>query len=241
MLAHSYTHTQTHPHTSGEGSELQTKSLTLWHFFGSAVQVSSAHRLLNKWIWNDLPRVSATWAQTQTLLLAYTPSTPYCTHTTLSTSLLLLLFIKRRWRRDTPTPRTTKERNLAEQHAIVSHHQQTQLLQTWAFHTHLFYTYLFLDIMENMSTNNRDSDLGLSRDFRNIISWNIHFYFLTTRDIMETQEQQHTGQRHSTSQWLLSPTSHLQSSYRRVHLFVFVIEMHHVWVNKCIVCVQFHS
>lgn len=83
-----YARTQTDVHSQrhtpaggvvGGGSELQTKSLTLWHFFGSIVQVSSAHRLLNKWIWNDLPRVSATWAQMHALLLAHTPTTTHST------------------------------------------------------------------------------------------------------------------------------------------------------------------
>lgn len=150
-------HIHTHPSRGGGGggSELQTKSVTLWHFFGSVVRVSSAHRLLNKWIWNDLPRVSATWAQEHALLPTYTP-TPTYTHNTRFFPLSLL-FIQRRWRTD--TPRGGKREILLcrpESHYLTN----TEIYQCeFFYHTvytrilwfELIYTYLFSDIMENMT------------------------------------------------------------------------------------------
>lgn len=143
MLTHQHIHTHTHTHGSrGGGSALQTKLLTSWHFFGSVVQVSSAHRLLNKWIWNDLPRVSATWAQTHTH--THHSSLPSCCSYRDA---------------DAEIHQEEKGRNLAEQRPIVSpwvtlsdKHRDPSFIPhfTLSFRDlSLIHTHLFSDIMES--------------------------------------------------------------------------------------------
>jgi len=78
MLAHRQTQMRinksTHQPGEGEGgvkaaNEVADIVALLWQ------RCAGVARLLNKWIWNDLPRVSATWAQTHALLAAFTHNT----------------------------------------------------------------------------------------------------------------------------------------------------------------------
>lgn len=187
MLTHE--HMSIHTHTPAGGSELQTKSLTLWHFFGRVVQVSSAHRLLNKWIWNDLPRVSATWAQTHT---------PRHTHTTQASSLPPCCSY-RDADAETHQHQAGKERNLAEQPPIVSpwvtlsdkHRGLPMWVSSYSLDSRFV---IWVDLHPfvfrhngkydwGRTKNSRFPDLGFSCDVCNIISWNIHYYMLTAGDV----------------------------------------------------------
>lgn len=137
------------------GSELQTEWLTLWHIFGSVVQVSSAHRLLNKWIWNDLPRVSATWAQSHTpmhgsshihLLLH--------THTAQTSSLSHCSYGDADAKAQTKTKRGN-ERNLAQRHPFVSllteYLRRVDMLRCSLNSYLVIYTHLLSDVMETVA------------------------------------------------------------------------------------------
>lgn len=140
MLIHKHSHT--HMPAVGGGSELQTKS---WHFFGSVVQVSSAHCF---WINGS-----------EMIYLGYLP--PEHRHTHNTSFFPPSLFIQRHWRRETPTGGKKREKSgraalsRPESHYLtntkftnVSFILQFRLLFCGL---RLIHTHLFSDIMENMS------------------------------------------------------------------------------------------
>lgn len=138
-----YTNTVTHTCQLWEGVRAANEVMALlWQRCAGVV----CTLLLNKWIWNDLPRVSATWAQTHTHNTSFFPPS---------------LFIQRHWQRETPTGGKKREKSgraalsRPESHYLtntkftnVSFILQFRLLFC---SLRLIHKHLFSDIMENMS------------------------------------------------------------------------------------------
>lgn len=128
-------------------------------------------------------------------------NTPHCIHTH-NTSFFppSLLFIQRRWRRDTPTPRGKREKSgRAASYCVVLSHiiWQIQRFTSVSFIIQFglsfsdlswFIPILFFSRQNGKydwghAKNGHFPDLGFSGNVCNIISRNIRYYTLTTRDI----------------------------------------------------------
>lgn len=187
------THVHSHTHTHQLGGQSCKRSR--WHCgtsLAALCKVSSAHRRLHKWIWNDLPRVSATWAQTHALLHTHTH-----THD-ISFLPPSGLFIQRRWRRDTPTPRG-KKTEIWQSCILLCHinwqmHRFTNvrfIIQfRLSFRDLLIYAhFVFRHHGKCARVSARKSKFS-APVFCNIISRNMLYYTLTTRD-MSTEAAAH--------------------------------------------------